>query len=128
MSKTPDTHTARCLRCGRALRAATSVKASSYGPTCRARIRAVAVAEALTDFTANQVDKARELITDGGLIPTNRQGVYRAVSSRGGVIYLVTAAGQCNCTWALRSGRGAGCYHVAAARILEASKPTRKAA
>jgi hypothetical protein len=76
MSDAADTHTIRCLRCGRTLRAATSVKAS-YGPTCRARIRAAALAQALTDFTANQVDKARELITDGGLIPTNREGVRR---------------------------------------------------
>jgi hypothetical protein len=127
MTEAVETQDARCLRCGRQLRAARSVEAG-YGRHCKAKIRAAAQAAAIADFTAAQVEKARELISDGGLVPTNRAGVYRAVSSRGDVTYLVTAEGQCNCTWALRSGRGAGCYHVAGARILEAATPGRKAA
>src|SRR5258707_1361523 len=55
----------RCLRCRRKLRAAASI-AASYGPVCRARIRAAALAAALAEFTAAQVDKARELLADGG--------------------------------------------------------------
>jgi len=113
----------RCLRCGRKL-----TRSTGYGPVCRARIRAAERAAHIGDFTAAQVDKARELIADGGLVPTNRPGVYRAVSSRGDVTYLVTPDGICNCAWALRSGLAAGCYHVAAARILEAAQYVRKAA
>jgi len=109
-----------CLRCERAYRRGAALR--------RARIRAAAKAEAVKDFTPVQVEKAEELIADGGLVPTTRGGVYRAVSSKGDVTYLVTADGVCNCAWALRSGRAAGCYHVAAARIIEAAKPARKAA
>jgi len=74
------------------------------------------------DFTTAQVDKARELIADGGLVPTNRPGVFRAVSSRGDGSYLVHTSGNCNCPAGLRSR--SLCYHAAAARILGA---TRKA-
>jgi hypothetical protein len=127
MTEAVEIQDARCLRCGRQLRAARSVEAG-YGRTCQARIRAAALAAAIADFTVAQVEKARELIADGGLVPTNRAGVYRAVRSRGDVTYLVTPDGVCNCAWALRSGLAAGCYHVAAARILDAAKPERKAA
>lgn len=118
---------ARCLRCGRHLRAASSI-AAGYGRYCSAKIRAAEHAAALADFTEKQIDKARELIADGGIVPTIRAGVYRAVSSKGDVTYLITADGVCNCAWSLRSGRAAGCYHVVAARIIEAAKRTRKAA
>ena len=108
---------AKCLRCGRALRSLSSVSAG-YGPVCRARIRAAAIAEAVKDFAATTVDKARELIADGGLIPTTREGVFRAVSSKGdGTAYLVHAA-VCACPAGVR---GRACYHLAAARILTAT-------
>jgi hypothetical protein len=97
-------------------------------PPLQGQDRVAAQAAALADFTPAQVDKAREFVADGGIVPTNRDGVYRAVSSKGDVTYLVTADGVCNCTWSLRSGRAAGCYHVAAARIIDAAKPARKAA
>jgi hypothetical protein len=74
-----QTTEARCLRpgCGRKLTAPASVKAG-YGPVCRARIRAAALAEAVKDFTAKQVEKARELIADGGLVPTSGPASTRA--------------------------------------------------
>jgi hypothetical protein len=110
--------TARCLRpgCGRKLTSAKSV-ATGYGPVCRARIRAAAMAEAVKGFAAAQIDKARELIADGGIIPTNRPGVFRAVSSKGDETYL-THRDVCNCPAGLRARP---CYHLAAARILTAA-------
>lgn len=110
-------HQARCLRCGRKLTAARSVS-EGYGRGCRARIRAAAIAQAVKDFTATQVEKARELIADGGLVPTKRPGVYRAVSSKGDGTYLVHVSGNCACPGGLR---GRACYHGIAARILGAS-------
>ena len=114
-----QTHTAKCLRpgCGRKLTAPASV-ACGYGPVCRARIRLAAITEAVRGFAQAQVDKARELIADGGLVPTGRPGVFRAVSSNGTDTYLVHSA-TCNCPAALH---GHQCYHVAAARILAAAK------
>jgi hypothetical protein len=109
-------HTTRCLRCARPIRSARSL-AAGYGPGCRARIRAAALAEAVKDFSAAQIDKARELIADGGLIATKRPGVFRAVSSDGTRTYLVHRNID-NCPNGLR-GKGS-CYHVAAARILTA--------
>lgn len=114
-----EVQTAKCLRCGRTLRSASSVKAS-YGPVCRARIRAAALAEAVRGFAATQVEKARELIADGGLIPVRGQ-IFRAVSSKGDTAYLVAATGQCNCPSGLRRGRADTCYHVAAARMVAAT-------
>jgi len=80
--------------------------------------------EAIRDFTTAQIDKARELISDGGLVPTNRAGIFRAVSSRGDESYLVAAeAGICACPAGLHERR---CYHVLAARLVNVS--TRRAA
>ena len=108
--------TAKCLRCGHRIRAASSI-AAKYGPVCRARIRLAAINEAVKGFAAAQVEKARELISDGGLIPTGRPGIFRAVSSKGTDRYLVHSA-VCNCPAGLH---GRLCYHVAGARILVAA-------
>lgn len=112
---------ARCLRCGRPLRAASSVSAG-YGRWCRARIRAAQLAEILKGFTAAQVEKARELIADGGLVPTSRPGVFRAVSSDGERTYLTHSA-TCGCPWGLR-GKAKACAHSLAVRIVLASGRT----
>lgn len=117
MTRTTGTHTAKCLRCGRPLRAASSI-AASYGRTCWARIRAAILARALRDFTAAQVEKARELIADGGLVRTGRAGVWRSVGSDGTSVYL-THVQACNCAAGLHGRR---CYHVAAARVIAAGK------
>ena len=113
----------RCLRCGRILRVS-----QTYGPVCRARIRAAAIAEAVKGFAAAQVEKARELIADGGLVPTGRPGVVRAVSSKGDATYLVHVKGHCNCPHGLRrvSALSKLCYHPLSARIMAAT--SRKAA
>lgn len=115
---TTASQTARCLRCGRALRSPASVRAS-YGAWCRAKIRAAALAAAVADFTAAQVARARELISDGGLVPTRRTGVFRAVSSDGQGSYLTHAA-TCNCPAGLRSRKA--CYHSLAVRIVSAGR------
>jgi hypothetical protein len=118
MSNT-ETHIVKCLRpgCGRTLRARVSI-ACGYGPVCRAKIRAAALAEAVKGFAERQVDKARELIADGGLVPTSRPGVFRAVGSRGDVAYLTHSA-ACNCPGGLRSR--SACYHTLAIRIVLAA-------
>src|SRR5579859_6221290 len=93
------TATAKCLRCGRVRRfrtAEAAAAAPAYGRICSARVRLAAMAEAVKGFAAAQVDKARELIADGGIIPTNRPGVFRAVSSKGDESYL-THSDVCNC-------------------------------
>jgi len=111
--------TTRCLRCGRTLTSASSVSAQ-YGRWCRAKIRAAALSEAIKGFTAQQVEKARELIADGGLVATGFAGVWRVVSSAGDAVYMTTATGQCNCPAGLRSGRADRCYHACAARMISA--------
>jgi hypothetical protein len=113
-----STGQAHCLRCGRTIYAAASVRAK-YGPGCRARIRREAVAAVGEDFKAEQFAKALELISDGGLVPHAHAGVYRAVSSRGDVTYLAHSHG-CTCPAGLRSR--SACYHQAAARVLEATR------
>jgi len=116
-----DTQTAkpvRCLRpgCGRKLTAASSI-AAGYGPVCRARIRLAALNDAIRGFAQAQVDKARELIADGGIIAMRHHGVFQAMSSNGEDQYMVHSA-VCNCPAGLR---GRQCYHLAAARILAAT-------
>lgn len=117
MSKTETTQQVRCLRCHRVLRSAKSVSLA-YGPVCMARIRAAALAAALRDFTAVQVEKARELIADGGMVPTGFARVWRTVSGDGTAYYL-SAPETCNCRGSLY---GRHCYHSAAATILAAAR------
>lgn len=118
MSNTGDTKTTKCLRCHRVLRCEAS-KRAGYGKWCRARIRAAAIAGVVKGFKDAQVEKARELITDGGLVLL-RRGIFRSVSSDGERTYLTAATGQCNCAAGLR-GRYR-CFHGLAAMIVTASK------
>lgn len=104
-----------CLRCGRPLTSAASTR-RGYGPTCAARIRAAAQAADLADYSAAQVDAARELIEDGGVLALGRR-VYRTVSTDGTELHL-TAPQACNCKAGLK---GIRCYHTAAARLLLAA-------
>lgn len=98
----------RCLRCGR------KIKAGSYGRTCARKIREAALTEARADFSDSQQAKADELIRDGGIVPTNREGVFRSVSSKGDEFYL-THSQVCTCKAGLQGRR---CYHLLAARVL----------
>lgn len=106
----------RCRKCRHVLRSAKSV-ALGYGPTCMRRIKENA-AVAATDFKPVQVEKAMELITDGGLVPSIRPRLFFAVSSRGDESYLInTIDNSCDCK---AGARGVRCYHLAAAQILAA--------
>jgi len=119
MSST-ESHTAKCLNCGRIRHfrsAAAAAKAAPHGRVCRAKIRLAMFNEAIKGFAAAQVDKAREAIELGAFIPTGRKGVFQAVSSNGTDRYLTHSA-ACNCPAGLR---GRQCYHLAAARILTAT-------
>jgi hypothetical protein len=106
-------HASKCKDCGRSLRAAYSVRAGR-GPVCRLRH----LTRVLADFTKDQAEKARELLADGGLVPTSHAGVFRAVSSDGERSYLSHSA-ACNCPAGLRSRNR--CYHSLAVRLVLAS-------
>ena len=115
-------HTAKCLNCGRIRHfrsAEAAAKAAPSGRICRAKIRLAMLNEAVRGFAAAQIDKARELIADGGLIPTGRSGVFRAVSSKGDDTYLTHPA-TCSCA-AARRGKATPCYHSLAARLVMAT-------
>jgi hypothetical protein len=118
-------HTAKCLNCGRVRRfrsAAAAERAKPTGRICAARIRLAMLNEAVRGFASAQVEKARELISDGGLIPTGRPGVFRAVSSKGDGTYLVSAKGICGCPGGRQGTALNRCYHAIGARIVMAGK------
>lgn len=103
----------RCLHCHRVLRSAKSI-ALGYGPTCARKIRRAAVD--LSDYKSHQIDSARELIEDGGIIPL-RSVVFLVVSTDGTEIHRTAPTG-CNCKAGLKGTR---CYHQLAARMLLAA-------
>jgi hypothetical protein len=78
----------------------------------------------LTDYKPFQIDRARELIEQGGILPTSRPGIWTAVSSDGTTTYLVHAA-TCTCP---AGQKGRACYHRAAVAILNAAKSAQRAA
>jgi hypothetical protein len=79
----------------------------------------------LDQYKPAQVDRARELIEQGGILATSRPGIYTAVSSDGTVTYLV-AEEACSCPAGLRGKHV--CYHRAAVALLNAAKNARRAA
>lgn len=118
MAATAPAPTAHCARCGRTLRSAASI-AAGYGPTCARRIREATKVVDLTAYKTFQVEKAADLIEDGGIIRLTRAGDYAAVSSNGADHYLINIHNRtCTC----RAGeRGLRCYHLAAATVLAAA-------
>lgn len=106
--------TAKCLRCGRALRSAASI-AAGVGPTCGRKIRTAAKT---TSHKPAQVAKAVELIELGAIVPlkTRHTPVFRAVSSKGDRVYLV-AQQACTCDAGVR---GRACYHRLAVELIAA--------
>jgi len=107
------THT-HCLRCGRVLRSADSRK-TGYGTHCRRIVRNAEHATDLTGFKPEQIDAARELIEDGGILPLRSNRVFLVVSTDGLSVHRTAATGQCSCPAGLKGRR---CYHSAAARIF----------
>ena len=109
----------RCLSCGRRITSAESI-AVGRGSGCRAKIRRAQREADLSAWTSRQVEQARELIEDGGLVPSGREGVFFAVSTDGSEVYRC-AAEFCECP---AGQKGTHCYHVAAVVItLAASAP-----
>ncbi|GAA2990619.1 hypothetical protein GCM10017559_08330 [Streptosporangium longisporum] len=72
----------------------------------------------LNDFKPAQIEKARELIEQGGIVRFRGRRIFRTVSSDGTRTYL-TAPQACNCAAGLR-GRHV-CFHRIAATILAAA-------
>ncbi|GHH57914.1 DUF6011 domain-containing protein [Lentzea cavernae] len=104
--------TTKCI-CGRTLRAAKSV-ARGYGPRCFAKIQKAAK---VAPFKPAAIEKAQELIADGGILPIRGRRVFRVVSSDGAATYLA-APQACNCAAGLKSKHA--CYHRVAATLLAA--------
>ncbi|MGW3365940.1 DUF6011 domain-containing protein [Streptosporangium canum] len=123
MATSTDQEPANCLRCGRLLRSAKSI-GDGMGRTCKAKVATAAKTIDLADFKPAQQAKATEVIEQGGILPTSRPHLYRAVSSDGTTTYLV-AAQSCTCPAGIKGRR---CYHVAAVRILLAAHTSRRAA
>jgi hypothetical protein len=82
-------------------------------------MRAAAIAAAVKGFAKRQIDAAMELISDGGLVATNRDGVFRAVSSDGERTYL-THSQTCACPSGLKRLTACTCKHSLGVRILMA--------
>ena len=112
-------HTAKCLRCGRTLRAAASVK-RQYGRGCWTLIRAAALAEAVKGCAVKQVEAARELIELGAVVATRRPGVFAVVSTDGERTYK-THRETCTCPSGLRRLTACTCKHSLAVRIIMAT-------
>jgi hypothetical protein len=108
------TKQANCLRCGRILRSPKSV-AAGYGPTCGRKIRTAANAPAVTVHKPAAIEKARELIEQGGILPLRALRVFTVISSDGTGTYK-TAPSGCTCAAGIK-GRYV-CYHRVAATIL----------
>lgn len=124
-SETPASET-RYLRCHRVLKAARSL-ANRYGKGCAAKIRQAARETALEGLNDAQRDKALEIVSDGGAVPSNREGVWHVTSGDGSQAYLTTGDGHCNCRWGLRrvSADTKVCAHVGAVRLV-ALRPSRR--
>jgi hypothetical protein len=78
----------------------------------------------LTTAATTLLTKAEALIASGGLHATNRQGVYRALSSDGVTTYLC-GADFCFCA---AGERGSACCHVLAAQVAVADAVRAQAA
>jgi excisionase family DNA binding protein len=72
----------------------------------------------LSDYKPAQVERARELIAEGGIIPIRGRRIFLASSNKGDRKYL-TAPQACNCAAGLK-GRYP-CFHRIAAVILAAA-------
>jgi hypothetical protein len=112
---TATAHT-NCLKCGRKLSAKAST-AAGYGRTCRAKVRAAALAEATAGMKPETVAKASQLIADGGIVRI-RGTVFKAASTDGSRVYR-TAPQGCTCPAGIKGKHL--CYHRAAAAMLLAA-------
>lgn len=106
----------RCRRCRRTLTDPKSV-AAGIGPKCARRRAAEArAAVVIAKHKPTQVDRAIELIGDGGIVATSA-GTFAVVSSSGTDRYTTTSI---NCTCAA-GAYGRTCYHRVAAELMLAA-------
>ena len=98
----------------------TATATRPYGARYAAQVRgAVALAAGIAGrfgYSVEQIEKAGQLLADGGVIPTPHHQVFRTVSSDGQRRYLTTAS-YCSCR---RGEFELPCYHRAAVEILTA--------
>lgn len=114
MTKTQKPQTATCTRCHATLRSEASIKRGMGAHCAREARREQAVQAA--GFKPAAVEKARQLIADGAIVPVKGRRVFQVVSSNGTDRYL-TAPQSCSCPAGLN---GRQCYHRAAATLLAA--------
>lgn len=123
MNTTGDTRTAKCAGCRRTRHFRTAQAAAAahpYGRICRAKMRAAALVADVAGFTAAQIEAAREIVTEGALIPLAKRGAFRVLSSAGDSVYTATADG-CNCPNWLRRLSPKPCKHNLAVRFALAA-------
>ncbi|MEU1815174.1 hypothetical protein ABZ543_08245 [Streptomyces roseifaciens] len=116
MNATDTTTDTRCLRCGRRLR---NDSPDGYGPKCRRRVRTATRSNELSQYKPHLVEKAIELLEQGGLIPlrnTGKNRVFLAASSDGSTAYR-TAVAACTCPAGLKAAHM--CKHRIAAHVVE---------
>lgn len=94
--------TTRCARCNRPLR-----KTTGLGPVCARRARAEAT------YKPHQIDKARELAAERGVVDTGirtqrRRRVFQVIASNGIDRYFTTTA-ACTCAAGLKGKHR--CFH-----------------
>lgn len=85
---------------------------------------AITLTADVADFKAAAIEKARDAIEAGAILPTRRPNLFTAVSSDGSTTYLV-AREACSCPAGAR-GKFL-CWHRAAVALLQAA-PVRAAA
>jgi hypothetical protein len=107
----------RCTGCNRVLRSAKSI-AKKIGRTCERNARRAA---AVLGFKPAAIEKAKELIEQGGIIPLRARRVFQVVASNGIDTYK-TAQHSCGCPAGLKSTKvdERVCYHRIAAIYLAA--------
>lgn len=121
---TGDTRTAKCQHCGRVRHfrtAEAAAKAYPAGRICRMKIRLAAMGEILRGFTQAQIEAAREMLADGGLVALGHHDAYRVASSDGSAVYTTSPKG-CNCPNWLRRLMPKQCKHQLLVRIDLAAK------
>lgn len=113
MDAKPET---RCTKCGRLLR---NYSPDGLGSKCRRKVRKAGRAPEIAHrYKAHLVEKAVELLEQGGLIPlrkSSKNAVFLAVSSDGSTAYR-TAMAACTCPAGLRAKYD--CKHRIAAHVM----------
>jgi uncharacterized Zn finger protein len=105
----------RCLKCRRILRRPSP---DGYGPKCRQKLRRAARSPLVAQYKPHLVEKAVELLEQGGLIPLRKNRVFLAASSDGSGVYRTHRA-ACTCPAGIKGVHV--CKHRIAAHIVSAA-------